>query len=248
MSPSESSPDTSDGFQHPRCYARSRADCSRDLSSEHFLSEALLKRIQSAAGGVFVRGFPWQKSEVQRIGIASLASNVLCKHHNELLSPLDSEALRLVELIEQCLSHPPGSSEGTVSGPLVQRYLLKVLCGSIASKAARYRATQILAEIPEAWLRLLFGDQPFPEGCGLKAGAIVGERWDDDPNSYAVAPVLLDGRPIGLDARLRRFRLRLLMVDPGKNPVPAFGGAILSRPTCINMDHPHGRFSLHFVW
>jgi hypothetical protein len=57
-------------YSHSRCYAGHRGDCSTKLSAEHFLSRALLESIEISSGGVYVRGSPWQKSEVVQHGRA----------------------------------------------------------------------------------------------------------------------------------------------------------------------------------
>lgn len=58
---------------HPRCHARSGGDRSKGLLSEHLLTRALLDRIAASAGWVYVRGFSWQESTVEQIGIKRLS-------------------------------------------------------------------------------------------------------------------------------------------------------------------------------
>lgn len=241
-------PAARDGYSHPRCYAGIRADCSPGLSSEHFLSRALLRRIEPATGGIYVRGFPWQKKTVEQVGISSLAANVLCKRHNSQLSGLDGEALRLVDLIERWHSREPGVFAGTVCGEKIERYLLKVLCGALAARSACAQGARIISGIPDRWTDLLFGDSPFPAGWGLYLNAHVGDRWDNDPRTYSVAPVLLNAEPAGLCAVLRGFRLVLLMADPGPNPEGAVDSGRIRHPKCIEANHPHGQVSIRFLW
>ena len=72
------------------CYAVHLGDCAGGLSKEHYVSESVL---EIAGTAVQVTGFPWQPGgETAQIGTASLAAKILCKHHNEQLSPLDSVA------------------------------------------------------------------------------------------------------------------------------------------------------------
>jgi hypothetical protein len=110
------------------------------MSGEHFLSRALMRLVEADDGGVFVSGFSWQKDPAQRerFGINSLVANVLCRKHNSQLSDLDSEALSLVRLIERSNAKEAGFFLDTIDGDLLERYLLKVLCGVLASTGVRH--------------------------------------------------------------------------------------------------------------
>src|SRR5690242_17613456 len=69
------------GIRNIGCYAAALADCSNDLSREHYISNALLKRL-SIDGKVTVDGFPWQDSgATSKVPPASLTGRVLCRRH-----------------------------------------------------------------------------------------------------------------------------------------------------------------------
>lgn len=68
------------------CWANSLGGCSDKQSREHTISKTCFPRRE-----VFVRGFPWCKEEAKRVRIETLWSKILCKAHNEKLSPVDRE-------------------------------------------------------------------------------------------------------------------------------------------------------------
>src|SRR5271169_5801022 len=51
------------GIRNSGCYARGLADCSADISREHYISHALLTLL-SVEGRVTIDGFPWQNAGV----------------------------------------------------------------------------------------------------------------------------------------------------------------------------------------
>src|ERR1019366_2768959 len=82
-------PAPSTGYSHAKCYAADLADCSPRITGEHFLSRGVLTELAGRA--VWVRGFPWQRTEAQRVGVGSLESKVLCERHNNVLAPVDAQ-------------------------------------------------------------------------------------------------------------------------------------------------------------
>jgi len=64
------------------CYAAALADCSPDISREHFVSHGLLKLL-SIEGKITIDGFPWQDAgAVSRVPPATLNGKILCSRHN----------------------------------------------------------------------------------------------------------------------------------------------------------------------
>jgi hypothetical protein len=96
------------GFQNPKCYARALGGCCPQMSGEHPLSRALLKRVDQVLGelstGVEVQNMAFQPRNLpQRFGVGSPESKMLCKHHNELLSDYDTEILKACDAFEKLL-------------------------------------------------------------------------------------------------------------------------------------------------
>lgn len=75
---------------HGKCYLRASRNCSTDISGEHPLSASVLRLIDER--NIKVRGTSWAGDSVKEVSIESLKSSILCKRHNEALSPLDAHA------------------------------------------------------------------------------------------------------------------------------------------------------------
>jgi hypothetical protein len=148
----------------PGCYAGSLADCAGGLSREHYFSDAILRLFGDV--DMKVSGMPWQKEGEQKIlRAASLVSNVLCQKHNQRLSPLDKEAEDFFNTIYKCTR---GGIQGLIpiddlhfefNGRLLERWMLKVICGAIA--AGNYRGNSRV--VPSSWVDVLYERRPWPE-------------------------------------------------------------------------------------
>ena len=161
------------GIRNDGCYAAALADCSTDLSREHYISNALLKRL-SIDGKVTVDGFPWQDSgATSKVPPASLTGRVLCRRHNLALSPLDAVASRLFERIDQFhheivdIARKDQNRFFLFNGHDIERWMLKTLCGAVVSGNAQIKSGESNWIPPVDWLKMLFGEEPFPARCGL---------------------------------------------------------------------------------
>ncbi len=121
------------GYAHPKCYLRSTCDCSHPRSREHYVSKAVLCTIP---GKLVVSGAPWLSADGrQETEPNSLRAHVLCKRHNEAMSPLDKMAARVFSIIVaiyQDLRDPSrmtGVSWYLGSGEMLELWGLKVLYG-----------------------------------------------------------------------------------------------------------------------
>ena len=139
--PSLRPPGPKTGYSHPRCYLRGCNDCSQQISREHYISQSILAQLGETIRGA---GMPWLKpGEIFEASVGSLAANILCRRHNEALSPLDTEAglffsilkTALIDLNRKTLSRKPIFH--LVCGDAIELWMLKVACGlyfSIGSK------------------------------------------------------------------------------------------------------------------
>jgi len=145
-----------------KCYARNLGNCSRISSREHFISEAVLE-IEGTS--IEISGFPWQnKGESAVIGKSSLASKILCKYHNEKLSPLDESGrvfLQTLKSVSLCLPNRSIFSEEEIflDGNNFELWFLKIFCGLCSLYKDIILSDQII--------NILFGKEPFPEKWGL---------------------------------------------------------------------------------
>ena len=80
------------GYANPGCYARASKDCDEPLTREHFITDDVLGAISADVKVVVVEGAAWRDKTERRktIGRASLSRKMLCRRHNNALSPLDN--------------------------------------------------------------------------------------------------------------------------------------------------------------
>lgn len=179
------------------CYARTLHDCSDALSLEHYISKNLLQRLANG-GYLQAEGFTWQKASRQRIPPATLASNVLCSRHNQVLSSLDAEAGRLFDalcVIQKELSeHDRVASTDRAylfSGHDIERWMLKVLVGATYSGNLGTADLPPEALVPPVeWLHILFGYEAMPDGWGLYFDGDVGDVKGGREHGIGIAPLI----------------------------------------------------------
>ena len=166
------------GFANPKCYARFTNDCSTKISGEHYISRTVLESMETA-DGVQVTGLRWQKQQVpQWISPGALTANILCKRHNEALSPLDAQAGRLIRAITtfdaDFNSPAPKTDIKFFAGEDIERWMLKTTCGMVQAKALPPDAFR-MTEVPQEWVDILFGKLVWnaPFGLYLKHAAEI---------------------------------------------------------------------------
>lgn len=143
------------------CYAERLGNCKGPLTLEHWISRSVL---DLAGAGLLVAGLPrQQRGKSAKIGAGSLASRILCKKHNEELSPIDAAGTTFLSELHASfgeLDTMPQFSDKTVAipGRLLELWLLKVLCGHLT--------IHNFATAP-ALIDILFGRESWPAGEGL---------------------------------------------------------------------------------
>lgn len=156
-----------------RCYAAELGGCSAKLAREHFLSDNILQDFSKDAR-LSIRGFPHGPVGSSRgVSASSMVAKVLCETHNSRLSPLDSEGgnflLSFYHLHEGLIGRIfPADVCREFDGALVERWMLKAMCGLVASGQTGIGHQRFpKASPPIELLRMLFGEVPLPEGHGL---------------------------------------------------------------------------------
>lgn len=190
------------GYAHPGCYLSADMNCSEDISREHFISESILEIINISNGGLVVSGFPWLRAP-KDLPPRALASNILCKRHNERLSGLDSVALRFYRHLSGLRQYMIGGRGGRTdkvllfSGNDLERWMLKVLCGVLVSGNAAVNGEKAVFALPTDWIDVLTGRRLMPAKRGLGVTSRIGEGFPMD-NRIGFAPLYGDGmRPVG---------------------------------------------------
>lgn len=219
-------------FSHPRCYASKRGDCSTKISGEHAISANVL-HVFGDDGLIDLGGLTFLADDQRRnLPIASLGSNILCDRHNSGLSHLDAVGGDVVRRIVdvhttlRTIKRRRPIPEADFDGVEFERWLLKCLCGLVVSGLAESKAdTDRVWRPPEQWLRILFGEEPFPDRWGLYMLGKVGERLDIVPRlQFALVGNPQTG-PTALRAGWIDKVFALVMIDPPDRPDSIVAGA-----------------------
>ncbi len=186
----------STGISRNKCYASSLNDCCKKISREHFISEILLKYLNQE-NELTVSGLPWLGDQKAIIPPSALASNILCERHNNSLSGLDAITLRLFNSLDESnAKHRKDKILFLFNGHDIERWLLKTLCGLIASKSIKF-SDDINPEISKEWLEVLYGLSEFSDGEGLYICKSEGHLFSGAHGLEARA-IVSNGRVSGL--------------------------------------------------
>lgn len=233
-------------YANPRCYARVLADCDRKLSREHYISESILA-LRDA--NISVMGFPWlNSSEKRRVSRSALTAKVLCSRHNSALSGLDSTAHRLFNyLIVE--SRESNQDILLINGEEVERWMLKTLCGVVASGNVVHDSEQIRGwEPPRQWLEILFGSGRIPPGCGLHY--IIGKyRINSNRLDMNTVRNTTTGDIVALTFVVAGFPFLFSMEPPPQRDEPTSSGAELRyHPKSLQVHNRTEVKEIHFNW
>ncbi len=203
-------------YSHPKCYARCLNDCSDQISAEHAISRSILDTF----GAIEVNGYSWQEG-AKRLPSEALTAKILCTNHNTALSGLDTCAGRLFRILssigENFRSTSVGHRHEYLSGEEFERWSIKLLCGSIAAGQVRPPgggADELSREVPEPWIRFLFGIDALhsPMGLYITKNYLVPERPTFHAGRYLwMTPFGLNGKPAGFDFGFAGFPFQLVM-------------------------------------
>lgn len=242
------------GIRNDACYAAALADCSADISREHYVSHGLLKLL-SIDGKVTIDGFPWQDSgAVGRVAAPSLTGKILCRRHNVALSSLDAIASRLFERIDQ-FHHEiiDGSLKYQnrfflFNGHDIERWMLKTLCGAVVSGNAEIRTGESNWRPSLGWLRILFGEEPFPARCGLYFHSeVTGQPYIERGFKFIPFSNMIGG-VYGARISLNDERFVLAMSAPPENLSETFIRDHAYRPQGLRFMIDSCEKVVHFGW
>lgn len=178
-------------FEHPDCFARALGDCSKEISKEHYVSDSVLRAVSEGESSVFVQNLAFQERGIlQRRGIGGLSTKMLCEKHNGDLTSFDVAGASLFlchEEIERLVSQTAEEPEALeVEGDDLERWMLKMLFGGLYSGNFPVPG-ECLKGVPPPieWLKILFRDEPFPDGQGLYL------RTDHSEDAFSSGPSVL---------------------------------------------------------
>jgi hypothetical protein len=137
-------------------------------------------------GGLFtLENASWKSSGSGVIPSGSLVATVLCNHHNSILTPYDLEVGKLVRHL--VLLDSKTTAEGlaevpatlSINGIYLEKWLLKVLCGIMASGNFLIDMKPVGKVQPSEYLvNLLFSGDSWTHSVGLYANYVVGTTVD----------------------------------------------------------------------
>jgi len=243
----EVSPSTHSGPS--RCYARSLGGCGTRISKEHYTSLSVLSQMDE----LLVSGAPWHNSnEPRAYSPSSLVSKILCREHNSALSALDTVGGEFYRLASNGLDPRTPSSvvHGRLDGHALERWLLKCLCGLLASNAVG-TCRRDRWEPPQRWLGVLFHAEPLPTSWGLYFLIGATHPVTTTGRSIQLAPVFADeqlSHLIGMDGQLAGIPFRLVLDDITLWEPPPDGTELGLRPAGLRVESSRGQASIQLDW
>jgi hypothetical protein len=210
--------------QSSKCYASLLGDCDGKITKEHFISASLLKHLHNdpefSISGFMRPGIDAIYSKTP----LSMSAKMLCKKHNEDLSELDNEILKISRISADAWAH---SSKGlalhcNVRGDFLERWVLKVTIGqAISGNAAKNDIPVKMFQPSVNWLNILFGKTTMPERLGLYFAPKIIDFLAQDSNTnkgaFIFAPLFMETEFIGAMTRLFGFPFILTMAMSSEN-------------------------------
>lgn len=235
-------------FSHPKCFASLLEDCSEQLSREHYISRGIFK-IFGKANNIDAEGFPWiPKGEYKQVSAETLTGKMLCKRHNETLSPLDNLAIKFFEFFVR-QEHSNEVEILLINGCELERWFLKTLCGAVASGNADWNGGKFRNwKPPLEWLNILFDEENISYGSGLH---FVSGNYSAQVNHLGFNPIFKTstGQPIALTFYISGIMFLFSMEPPPDLVKPTTSGAFLKyRPKAIQLAFDNHIREAHFGW
>lgn len=116
-----------------KCLFRHRLNCSPKISREHYISQSVLRLLNSSGIKTLkVQGIAGH-ADFKSIAIKNITAKILCKTHNEMFSKLDREIARFARAIQSHFEMGD-DQEYLFNGHDIERWLFKVSIGMYYGK------------------------------------------------------------------------------------------------------------------
>ena len=169
-----------------KCWAESLGNCSDTLSGEHIVSKGLFTNDM-----VVVQGLSWCTNEPKTIGLSSLTRNILCTHHNSILSPVDAaaivafnafrESFRLTAIRETMKEKRWTVEHLPIDGDGLERWFLKTLINIVAGGKEKIGPkSNMPGEPSDDLVEIAYGHHKFVPEAGLYFSGEVGEKINSE--------------------------------------------------------------------
>ena len=204
-----------------RCWAHRIGGCSSKQSKEHYITEGLWK-----SRSITIKGFDWLGDEEKTLPLPSLTSKILCTTHNSRLSPLDAEAIRIFNVLDEIkrLNDVRTKLKPTkfwhvkrysANGNLFERWAAKTAIGVLCATNKDLEWHQFRTPIvdpPQQILNAVFGCLGFVPPLGLYVAIKDGDQHDF-PDAVNLAPLFHpDGGFVGANLEFKQMRF-LIWLD-----------------------------------
>lgn len=203
------------------CWAKSLGNCDDKISREHLVSSSVFN-----SNKVIIKGFDWCKDEQKEVGLNSIRTHILCRKHNSILSPIDTEAGGFISTINRCrVINQTRSKKGSgfkvikydVNFDLIERWFLKTTL-NLAYKGKYKVGYENSAPgcIPEEFVEIVFGKRKFNKNRGLYLAKKVNQKLDFKA-TFEFRPIVFKERNIleGVFFTFHSFSFYLsLVADP----------------------------------
>lgn len=191
-----------------KCWAKNvSTSCCNVQSAEHYVSKGLF-----SSDIVRVSGFEFLKGETKEIPINNLVRNCLCETHNNALSTVDAEAIKLSEALQYVVSLRKLRSQQKhqrwsvhrkqIDYVKVKRWFVKTILGMdvfIAKNHGLALGVDFLA-------KLAFGEADINQHVSLEIGSQIGDDMVID-RVVSVLPIYSDNECAGIVLDLYGFRI-----------------------------------------
>jgi hypothetical protein len=201
------------------CWAKSRGDCCDTQSREHYFSKALFP-----GPHIHVQGFAWCKDKEAEIPLSKARSKLLCKHHNEQLSPLDAAggeafstlkaAREMGNVRRQMRPRLWKVKEYNIKGLLLERWFLKTMINLVClgDGPVAWVDGSAKEDPPSVLVNCCYGAAVLQHPKGLYAIAPLGLQIEDH-DSVSFSPLFGDGRIVAGIFRFRGYHFLLSVWD-----------------------------------
>lgn len=159
------------------CWASGMGDCDNKQSAEHYVTRGLW-----SASEIMISGFDWQKGEQKLLPVGRLESKILCETHNNRLSDVDAEAIRISKFFGDAVDAVKSSQKQTsakkplfpqryqANGPLFERWCAKTLIDFVCvekSDTVWHDTGTPVIDSPIDVVRAIYGFKRFRYPMGL---------------------------------------------------------------------------------
>lgn len=184
-----------------KCWANILGNCGDKISREHLISKGIF-----ADRSFRVKGFSWCKNEYKNVGIEAITRKCLCTTHNNLLTDVDNEGVRLFQVLDKIAELSSASREPTgtgnddlhvFNGNLLERWFLKTLINvSYNSNHHLGEFGEITGRPHEYLVHVAFGKVPFSHYMGLYSLVLDGHKGVSR-SQISITPVIKNNEIIG---------------------------------------------------